>query len=75
MVGISQGQLVVVTQGPRKAALVTNRSIPRLRDDYILVRTVTGRQAYWAIVLLLNYHSAFIPFSKKHSLKTWHSGP
>ncbi|KAI2897944.1 hypothetical protein CBS63078_7789 [Aspergillus niger] len=41
MVGISQGQLAVVTQGPRKAALVTNRSIPRLRDDYILVRTVT----------------------------------
>lgn len=54
MVGKLQGQLAVVTQGPHKAALVTNRSIPRLRDDYILVKTVAGRQAYVTKVPLLN---------------------
>jgi NADPH:quinone reductase-like Zn-dependent oxidoreductase len=30
----------VVIQGPGEAALVTDRPVPKLRDDYVLVKTV-----------------------------------
>ncbi|KAI9925440.1 hypothetical protein AWENTII_012916 [Aspergillus wentii] len=33
-------QQAIIVQGPKKAALVNNAPIPKLRDDYILVKTV-----------------------------------
>ncbi|RAL02588.1 zinc-binding alcohol dehydrogenase family protein [Aspergillus ibericus CBS 121593] len=41
MVARLRTQTAVVTQGPNKAGFVTDRPIPRLRDEYILVKTVT----------------------------------
>ncbi|GAA87093.1 zinc-binding oxidoreductase ToxD, partial [Aspergillus luchuensis IFO 4308] len=41
MVAKLNTHLAVVTQGPKQARLVTDRPIPSLRDDYMLVRTVT----------------------------------
>lgn len=43
MVAKLNTHLAVVTQGPKQARLVTDRPIPSLRDDYMLVRTVTGK--------------------------------
>jgi NADPH:quinone reductase-like Zn-dependent oxidoreductase len=37
---MSNQKAVVVTQ-PKRAGLVTDRTIPKLRDDYVLVKTVS----------------------------------
>ncbi|PYI02719.1 alcohol dehydrogenase [Aspergillus sclerotiicarbonarius CBS 121057] len=41
MVARLRTQMAVVTQGPNQAGLVTDRPMPRLRDDYLLVKPVT----------------------------------